>query len=164
LRWRDAVPGISPQFADFLDRLMTRSPTQRPQTAEVILQQLAEINRSIYSSQEVSQFTPLTKPTWAKPTSYIPQPASPTAPPNNITEHSVASTPPQTASRLDPDFISRCQQELVLAFGPFVVKYFQLTLKENPGLSETEFLEAVVKRIPDPFQKKAREIQRRLLS
>ena len=143
---------------------MARSPTQRPQSAEVILQQIAEINRTVYSLQVVSQFAPLTQPTWAKPTSYIPQPASPTAPPNNITEQSVASTPPQTASRLDPDFISRCQQELVLAFGPFVVKYFQLTLKENPGLSETEFLEAVVKKIPDVHQKKARDIQHRLLS
>ena len=164
LRWRDAVPGISPQFADFLDRLMARSPTQRPQSAEVILQQLAEINRTVYSLQVVSQFAPLTQPTWAKPTSYIPQPASPTAPPNNITEQSVASTPPQTASRLDPDFISRCQQELAIVIGPIVVTLCQRTLKENPGLSETEFLEAVVKKIPDVHQKKARDIQHRLLS
>jgi serine/threonine protein kinase len=53
LRWRDTAPGVSPQFADFLDRLMARFPNQRPQNAEVILQQLEEINRSLYSSNPV---------------------------------------------------------------------------------------------------------------
>ncbi len=43
LLWRDAVPNISPTFADFLDWMMMRSPSQRPANTEEILQRLSEI-------------------------------------------------------------------------------------------------------------------------
>ena len=43
LLWRNAVPNISPQFADFLDWMMMRSPSQRPKNTEEILQRLLEI-------------------------------------------------------------------------------------------------------------------------
>ncbi|MEO1428424.1 MAG: protein kinase [Cyanobacteria bacterium J06632_19] len=43
LLWRYAVPNISPQFADFLDWMMQRSPSQRPKNTEEILQRLLEI-------------------------------------------------------------------------------------------------------------------------
>ncbi len=43
LLWRDAVPNISPEFADFLDWMMKRSPSQRPKNTEEILQRLLEI-------------------------------------------------------------------------------------------------------------------------
>src|SRR5919202_2818015 len=103
LRWRDTAPGISPQFADFLDRLMARFPNQRPQTAEVILQQLEEINRSLYSSRLGAHSTQVTNPSWATPTSYVPHSAPPTAPPNKPTEPFVPTTPPPaTVSQLDP--------------------------------------------------------------
>lgn len=43
LLWRNAVPNISPEFADFLDWMMKRSPSQRPKNTEEILQRLLEI-------------------------------------------------------------------------------------------------------------------------
>lgn len=43
LLWRNAVPNISQQFADFLDWMMMRSPNQRPANTEEILQRLLEI-------------------------------------------------------------------------------------------------------------------------
>ena len=43
LLWRYAVPNISQQFADFLDWMMQRSPSQRPANTEEILQRLLEI-------------------------------------------------------------------------------------------------------------------------
>ncbi|MGB6297996.1 MAG: hypothetical protein WBF90_17665, partial [Rivularia sp. (in: cyanobacteria)] len=43
LLWRNAVPNISPDFADFLDWMMMRSPSQRPKNTEEILQRLSEI-------------------------------------------------------------------------------------------------------------------------
>ncbi|MEM1392816.1 MAG: protein kinase [Cyanobacteria bacterium P01_D01_bin.116] len=43
LLWRDAVPNISQQFADFLDWMMMRSPSQRPANTEEILQRLLDI-------------------------------------------------------------------------------------------------------------------------
>jgi len=43
LLWRDGVPNISSDFADFLDWMMKRSPNQRPTNTEEILQRLSQI-------------------------------------------------------------------------------------------------------------------------
>ncbi|MEM7713550.1 MAG: protein kinase [Cyanobacteria bacterium P01_A01_bin.68] len=43
LLWRDAVPNLSEQFADFLDWMMKRSPSKRPANTEEILQRLLDI-------------------------------------------------------------------------------------------------------------------------
>ncbi|MEO0970615.1 MAG: serine/threonine-protein kinase [Cyanobacteria bacterium J06639_18] len=43
LKWRDAVPKVSPQFGDFLDRMMARLPSQRPANTVEVLQQLTSI-------------------------------------------------------------------------------------------------------------------------
>jgi WD40 repeat protein len=48
LLWRKAAPQISPQLADFIDNLMARLPGQRPQSTEVILQRLAELELVLY--------------------------------------------------------------------------------------------------------------------
>lgn len=50
LRWREYAPAISPSFADLIDRLIARLPSQRPQTTEAILQQLAEISDASHST------------------------------------------------------------------------------------------------------------------
>ncbi|AFY80064.1 serine/threonine-protein kinase [Oscillatoria acuminata] len=49
LRWRQAAPHISPKLADFIDELMARLPGKRPQTTEVILQRLAELDLILHS-------------------------------------------------------------------------------------------------------------------
>jgi WD40 repeat protein len=56
LRWRDAAPDVSPLFADFLDQMMARLPHQRPDSTEVILQRLVEIDHPLHQSQ--AGFTP----------------------------------------------------------------------------------------------------------
>ena len=43
LLWRDAVPNLSQQFADFLDWMMKRSPSKRPANTEEILQRILDI-------------------------------------------------------------------------------------------------------------------------
>ncbi len=75
LLWRNAVPNISPEFADFLDWMMKRSPNQRPKNTEEILQRLLEI----------------------KPISYLPtlQSNIPITNTNNLAESTVIS-PAQT--------------------------------------------------------------------
>lgn len=45
LKWRNYAPEISPKFADLLDEMMARLPSQRPQNTGVILQKLNEIDR-----------------------------------------------------------------------------------------------------------------------
>ncbi|WP_254568546.1 serine/threonine-protein kinase [Oscillatoria sp. HE19RPO] len=44
LRWRQAAPHISPKLANFIDELMARLPGKRPQSTEVILQRLGELD------------------------------------------------------------------------------------------------------------------------
>jgi serine/threonine protein kinase len=161
LHWRDAAPQISPQLADLLDRLMVRFPNQRPQTAEVILQQLAQISRDSYVPQAGSPLTPPVNPLKAEPTQYVPFLASPISPPNQATQPLIPSTSPQTSSRLNQDFINRCKQELAEVIGPIASIICQRTLNQNPSLSPTEFVEALAQKIPN--QKQALEFQRRLL-
>lgn len=43
MKWRDAVPKVSPQFGDFLDRMMARLPSQRPANTVEVLQQLTSL-------------------------------------------------------------------------------------------------------------------------
>jgi serine/threonine protein kinase len=165
LHWRDAAPNVSPQLADFLDRLMARLPSQRPQTAEVILQHLAEISRSLDSqnlSQVNSDSTLAVTFTGTQPTQYVPPSTSPRAQTTNTTEQLVASTAPQAASQLDPSFTSRCKQELAELIGPIASIICQRTLSQNPGLSSTEFVEALAKQIPNP--KQALAFKQRLLT
>ena len=74
LLWRNAVPNISPDFADFLDWMMKRSPNQRPKNTEEILQRLLEI----------------------KPISYLPTLQSKIPGNTNKFANSTAISPPQT--------------------------------------------------------------------
>ena len=165
LHWRDAAPNLSPQLADFLDRLMARLPSQRPQTAEVILQHLAEISRSLDSqnlSQVNSDSTLAVTFSGTQPTQYVSPSTSPRTQTNKATEQLVASTAPQVASQIDPSFTSRCKQELAELIGPIASIICQRTLSQNPGLSATEFVEALAKQIPNP--KQALAFKQRLLT
>lgn len=151
LHWRHAAPGVSSQFADLLDSLMAHLPEQRPAKADLILQQIAEIPNAL----QISEASPIvTQPvnTFASaPTQKIVLPSSST----------VSYTPPQTKSRLEPGFINRCQQELAEFIGPIASLVCQQTLKQHPEISQTEFVEALTKRIPN--QKQAPQFKRRLL-
>jgi WD40 repeat protein/tRNA A-37 threonylcarbamoyl transferase component Bud32 len=42
-RWRSSAPGVSPEFAEFLDRLMAPFPTQRPRNTGEILSELVSL-------------------------------------------------------------------------------------------------------------------------
>jgi len=180
LRWREAAPNVSPQLADLLDRMMARFPHQRPQTAGEILQQLAKISGDTYIPQLSSQntlpwnpplqeaepvkpqssfSTPLPKP--PNPTPQTGTPATPTKPANPV-QSSASSTPPSTQSSLDPGFVRRCQQEMAEYIGPIAAIICQRTLSQNPGLSPSQFVEALAKKIPN--SKHAQEFQRRLLN
>ncbi|HIK05442.1 MAG TPA: right-handed parallel beta-helix repeat-containing protein [Trichormus sp. M33_DOE_039] len=53
IKWRDYAPQISSKFADLIDEMMARLPSQRPQNTGIILQRLRELN---------DEFTPPTQP------------------------------------------------------------------------------------------------------
>jgi eukaryotic-like serine/threonine-protein kinase len=62
LLWREAVPNLSPQFGDFLDRLMAHFPHQRPRNTREIWQHLEQLNAALEQSQIGSPPTqPITK-------------------------------------------------------------------------------------------------------
>ena len=163
LRWRHIVPSILPQFADFLDRLMARSPSQRPQTAGEILQQLEEIRRA------VSQL--LVKPSSPPPANRLGENFTHSVPSStpsigqlgntDTTKQWVPPTPAPTHSRIEPGFINRCKQELAEFIGPIASIVCQRTFSQNPEFSMSEFVEALAKQIPNP--KQAQEFKRRLL-
>jgi eukaryotic-like serine/threonine-protein kinase len=176
LRWRDAVRGISPQLADLLDRLMARSPNQRPQKAEEIQQWLTEINNAWNATGGLSQLTSPANLTETESTLYVPSSGSFTQQVGNATEQksslkvpssdptlqAASTTPLPTKSQLEPNFINRCQQELAEIVGPIASIICQRTLSKNPNLSSTELIEALAKQIPNSTQ--AVEFKQRLLS
>lgn len=157
LSWREAVPHLSQQFGDFLDRLMARFPYQRPQNTREIRQKLEQLHNTLEQTQAGSPPTqPITSARAAS--TYTPH----NTPINPATEPFVASTSSKIQSKLDPNFLKRCKQELAELIGPIASIICQRTLAKNPDISSTELVEALVKQIPSPTQ--ASEFKKRLLS
>jgi serine/threonine protein kinase len=171
LHWREAAPNVSSLFADFLDRMMARLPSQRPQSAETILQDLEEIYRSLYGSDPYSRMKRTATSESASPkevprvdlaamktTQLLPDnPASTPTPPPTVPIPSRVTAD----SGLDPSFIARCQQELAQFIGPMASIICQRTLSKNTKISAVEFVSALAQKIPDP--KQAEEFQKLLL-
>lgn len=162
LHWRNAASGIAPQFANFLDRLMARFPNQRPQTAEIILQQLEEIKDISYLPPS-SQLTKLVNNPVVQPTNNHYLPGTNSLPPGHTTQslHTSASFLPKTELPLEEDFIKRCTQELAEVIGPMASIICKRTLKKNSQVSAREFVEALAEKIPN--QKQAFDFKCRLL-
>ncbi|MBW4642444.1 MAG: right-handed parallel beta-helix repeat-containing protein [Goleter apudmare HA4340-LM2] len=59
INWQDYAPNISPQLSNLIDQMMARVPNQRPANTQVILQQLAEIERGL---QQQAPLPPLLPP------------------------------------------------------------------------------------------------------
>ncbi|HAC62910.1 MAG TPA: serine/threonine protein kinase [Cyanothece sp. UBA12306] len=157
LQWHNAVDDLSPEFAALLDCLMARSPDKRPQTAAIILQELERLYNKLYGTDSFSPNIPVNLP------------------PNSSSDDSIelrsvflAMPLPNDASggggqaELDPNFVERCQQELAELVGPMASLLCQKTFKKNPHQSETDFVRALAKKIPDP--QKAQLFEDRLLS
>lgn len=162
LQWREAVPNLSPQFGDFLERLMARFPSQRPQTIEVIWQLLKQLNYTLDQSHLGSPPTEPVNLSEVTPSSNSPHLPSPTKALSNATEKFAPTKVSSIQSRLDPGFINRCKHELAELIGPIASLICQRTITKNPELSATEFIEALAKKIPN--QKQASDFQKRLLS
>ncbi|HEY9668456.1 MAG TPA: protein kinase [Coleofasciculaceae cyanobacterium] len=178
LSWQDSATNASPQLADLLERMMARFPHQRPQTAEELIQQIEQISSDTYIPKIHSQPTRPVSPSGKENQKFKPIPSSafPNEQPYKATQPGASRTPPRPAETtqpltssppssaapsIDPSFIRRCQQELAEFIGPIAAIVCQRTLAQNPGLSPTQFVEALAKKIPNP--KQAQEFQRRLL-
>ena len=157
LRWREIASDVSPQFADFLDYMMARSPNDRPQTAEVICQNLQEIYRVLYPSLASSNSISSTEFFAQQPTKAIPYiPSS-----GSSSVQSAASKAPQTLSQIQPGFLAHCQRELAEYIGPMASIICKRTITKNPELSPNEFVEVLATKIPN--QKQAEAFQKSVL-
>ncbi|ACK66304.1 serine/threonine protein kinase [Rippkaea orientalis PCC 8801] len=156
LQWHHDVEDLSREFADLLDRIMARSPDQRPQTAAIILQELERLYSKLYGTDSFSTKTPVNLPRNSfSDDSIDPRSLSRLPLPNNAPGGG-------GPSELDAHFVERCQKELAELIGPMAGLLCQKTLKKNPCQSETEFVRALAQKIPDP--QKAQQFQDRILS
>jgi serine/threonine protein kinase len=66
LNWRNHAEQISPRFADLIDQMMARLPSQRPADAREILQRLADMEQVVKPSRQTHQsYQPSSEPTVA---------------------------------------------------------------------------------------------------
>ncbi|ACK71102.1 serine/threonine protein kinase [Gloeothece citriformis PCC 7424] len=172
LCWREYVPALSPEFGDFLDRMMARLPSQRPQSADAILEQLMKLFHLLHSgdSSSASQYkqgtTVTSAPSQNEPSKFNASQSlvSSKPTPTPIPEHQstyVETTPAVTQAPLDANFASHCQQKLAEYIGPVASILCQRLLHKNPTISPTEFVQTLAKKIPNP--KQAEEFQNNLL-
>ncbi len=133
INWRGAVRDISDRFANLIDRLISASPEDRPQTAQEILRETVAIDPSLqglgrdFGSGSIS------------PISSIPS--------------SIPST--NLSSSLSLEFIQRCRQELAEFIGPMAGIICDRTLAQNPNLSQTELVKILALKIPNAQQANA---------
>ena len=145
LNWRSAVPNIYPQFADLIDQLIAPLPGSRPQTAEEILRAIAAIDPEL--DAVTTYFGTSSQSSPSPPISQVPVSIPPNLPPSN--------------PKLSQDFIYLCQQELAEVIGPMATIVCRRTLSQNPNISELEFIDLLVSKIPS--QEEAREFKEKLL-
>ena len=157
LQWRNIVPKLSIRLADFLDQLMAPLVSQRPPSADIILQQLYDIQKDFLSASVVLTPTQLGN----APTQLAPHRQGTLPIQSNLAARVEAlpaiPTPPKY--ELDPGFIKRCQQELAEVIGPIASIICQRTLAQNSQSSEHEFIESLSKQIQN--QQDAKEFRKR---
>lgn len=157
LQWHDCVPDLAPEFAALLDCIMARSPDQRPQSAAIILQELQSLYSKLYGTDSFTLKTPVNLPPTSVSDDSIEPRLAPLLPllPND-------GSGGGGGAALDSGFVDHCQQELAELVGPMASLICKKTLKKNPNQSQTDFVRALAKQIPNP--QKAQIFENRLLS
>lgn len=148
--WRDAVPGISDEFADLIDRMMAFYPANRPSSSREIFNQVIAIDSSLQILDEHFNSASFTSTTLTRAS----QPSA------NLVSLSNTKLFSQSDSPLSPEFIERCRQELAEFIGPMANIVCKRAVKQNPHMSESELSAVLAKTISNPQQ--AKEFQQRL--
>lgn len=159
LVWHSAVPDLSAEFANLIDRMMAFSPTKRPVNSRTIFQELLAMDSSLQVLDEgfsgISNYSKTEPPLTGTMTSSTTK--NNTMPSAFISDDLISNNSKTTVT---PEFIERCRQELAEFIGPMANIICQRTIKQNPSLSENEFYNLLAKTISNPQQ--AREFQQRL--
>jgi eukaryotic-like serine/threonine-protein kinase len=168
LKWRDAAPNLAPQLANFLDQLMAPLASQRPESGAVMLQKLVEIQQILRSASSASTPSQMQneptrladhrqgivsiRPDLLAEEIDLRERHSRPFPGQSFEPKSSGSVPLPLVSQ---DFVARCQQELAEFIGPIASIICQRSLRQNPSLSEREFVETLAQQIPSPENAKA---------
>jgi eukaryotic-like serine/threonine-protein kinase len=145
LIWHSAVPDIAPEFANLIDRMMAFSPAKRPADSRAIFQEVIEIDSSLRVLDE--HFHPISSNSKAEKLL-----------PDNTTMTALSSS---LNTKVTPEFIERCRQELAEFIGPMANIICQRTIKQNPSVSESKFCNLLAETIPNPEQ--AKKFKQRLM-
>jgi eukaryotic-like serine/threonine-protein kinase len=167
--WHAAVPDITPEFADLIDRLMAFSPSKRPINSRKIFQELLVIDSSLkvldesfsgipnYSNIGGSSITMATETSQASRAAQASQASRAAIPSDSIS----ADFKAEFKTTVTPEFVERCRQELAEFIGPMANLVCQRTIKQNPNINEREFSHLLAETIPNSRQ--AREFQERII-
>ena len=177
LVWREAVPQITPDFADLIDCMMAFSPAKRPSNSREIFNQVIAIDPSLQILDENFDLSslkseldtddtsttsnskiddvldiPNTKVTDKinKSPSYI-----------NITELGNTAFYASFNTPITPEFIEYCRQQLAEFIGPMASIICKRAIAKNPQMTQAELSLTLAKTISNPEQ--AKDFQQRLL-
>ncbi|RMF22303.1 MAG: serine/threonine protein kinase [Cyanobacteria bacterium J083] len=162
LRWREFLPQIPPILGDFIDYLMARIPSQRPQTANEVLEQAIAIYKVLYTEEGLETSISgkpqvAINPVRSKNTSS----SSPTIHLHPKTTNNGETDDFLPQPLLNKQFITTCQQKLAQYIGPMASIVCQRTIKQNPGISGRNLVYKLAATIPNLEQ--AEEFKRKLL-
>jgi eukaryotic-like serine/threonine-protein kinase len=170
LLWHQYAPGISPEFANFLDSLMAESASYRPESAAVIIGQLTQIYQRVFGSDSslpipsVTTQSSITQIAVNYSDSTVAYPNTTEIPQSEqyLIAAPVTTQPPDILpSIIDTQFINRCQRELTELIGPMAAIICQRTLANNSTISSQDFVKTLARLIPNP--EIAKDFQKRLL-
>jgi serine/threonine protein kinase len=132
---------VSDGLVTILNRMLQDLPANRYQSAAAILADLERLT--------------------VNPQTHLSQPA---ATPLPITTLNAVPTVPQiqtpTVNNLTPDFIIKCERELINYIGPIGKFLVKTTLAKHPNLSSSDLITLLAQHIPQPLQ--ANEFRNRL--
>ena len=152
--WQDYV-SVSDRFGQILNRMLQDNPADRYPSAQVVLDELENLNRpdapcmTVISAPAPESVTVVSQP------SAISSSRTPKSAP------AVANTSP-TSAAINQALLEHCQRELVTCIGPVAKFLIQETLSQYAHLSPEHLVTALAERIPNPEQ--ATEFRRRILN
>lgn len=136
LDWAQAVPDISPQFANLIDSMLSFLPRDRPQSAREIFQEIVKIDSSL---QIVENY-------WLDLSNTSDSRIS-------ATQSQQAKYPearsPEAENVLTPESIEQCRQELIEFIGPMANIICNRTLASQSNLSHADFISLLAQKIPN---------------
>jgi serine/threonine protein kinase len=158
LMWQNKIPGLSPQFKEFLEHLMAPFPSQRPANADRLIEGLQQIESTIQGN---SIFISSGKPNPPGSFPVASPPAQFVQPAPNISQDNPSPNPPpqgpirtsstgSTGSSLSPSFVDRCQREIAEYVGPIAPILCKRILEQNPNTTEHAFVDALCLHLSDP--------------